>query len=153
MKNFLPKGLILYVFANQQKPEKIFSDQRNNYKSYLYMCFSYTPFKKDEQQSECIFCDCPLIWHHIFLDCSDTLPARNLLLNNVQTMRDLLTQANISDFFAGVWFLQQNLKSFILLHFYIYLHFYTFTFIYISYTFMLVGRDYKCCSVSRITTP
>ena len=34
-----------------------------------------------EQQTESIFCDCPLTLDHIFLECSDTLPARNLLSN------------------------------------------------------------------------
>ena len=55
--------------------------------------YSKLPHKyllKGEQQPECIFCDCHLILHHIFLECSDTLPARNLLLlNNVQTLQDL----------------------------------------------------------------
>ena len=43
------------------------------------------------------FCDCPLTLHQIFLECSDTLPARNMVHNNVQTMQDLFTQVNISD--------------------------------------------------------
>ena len=56
--------------------------------------FTHSYLLKGEQQPECIFCDCPLNLHHIFLERSDTLPARNLLLNNVQTMNDLLTQVN-----------------------------------------------------------
>ena len=59
---------------------------------------------KGEQQPECIFCDCLLTLDYIFLERSDTLPARNLLLNNVRTMQDLFTQANISDIFQ---FLQE----------------------------------------------
>ena len=58
---------------------------------------THTYLSKSEQQPECIFCDCPLTIHHIFLECSDALPARNLLPNNVQTMQDLFTQVNISD--------------------------------------------------------
>ena len=50
---------------------------------------THTYLLKGEQQPKCIFCDCPLILHHIFLECSDNLPAGNLLLNNVQTMQDL----------------------------------------------------------------
>ena len=42
-----------------------------------------------KEQPKCIFCDCPSTLHHIFLECSDTLPARNLHLNNVQTVQDL----------------------------------------------------------------
>ena len=52
---------------------------------------------KGEQQPECIFNDCPLTSHHIFLKCSDTLPARNLLLDNVQTLQYLFAQVNLSD--------------------------------------------------------
>ena len=33
----------------------------------------------------------------VSLECSDTLPARNLLLNNVQSMQDLFTKVNIND--------------------------------------------------------
>ena len=56
-----------------------------------------TRLLNDEQQPECIFCDFPLTLHHIFLECSDTLPARNVLLNNVETMQELFIQVNISD--------------------------------------------------------
>ena len=54
-------------------------------------------YLKSEQLSEFIFCDCPLTFHHIFGECSETLPARNLLLYNVKTMQDLFTRVNISD--------------------------------------------------------
>ena len=65
---------------------------------------THTYLLKGDQQPECIFCDCLLILHHIFLEFSDTLPARSLLLNNVQTVQDLFTQVNISD----IWqFLQE----------------------------------------------
>ena len=79
---------------------------------------------KGEQQPVCIFCDCPLTLHHIFLECSDTLPARNLLLHNVQTMQDLITQVNISDILQ---ILQEcdfynKIKRF--LHFYMFYIFY-----------------------------
>ena len=50
--------------------------------SRIRICHSkltHTYLLKGEQQPECIFCDCPLTLHHIFSDCSDTLPARNLL--------------------------------------------------------------------------
>ena len=40
-----------------------------------------------DQQPECIFCDCPLTLHRVLLECSGTLPARNLLLDDVQTVR------------------------------------------------------------------
>ena len=50
---------------------------------------THTYLLKGEQQPECIFCDCSLTSHHIILECSDNLPAGNLLLNNVQTMQDL----------------------------------------------------------------
>ena len=81
---------------------------------------THTYLLKGEQQPECIFCDCPLTLHHIFLECPDTLPARNSLLNNVQTMQDLFTQVNISDILQ---FLQEC-------DFYnkIYFFFYTFIF-------------------------
>ena len=35
---------------------------------------THTYFLKGEQQLECIFCDCPLTYHHIFLESADTLP-------------------------------------------------------------------------------
>ena len=74
--------------------------------------------------------------HHIFLECYNTLPARNLLFNNVQTMQDLFTQVIISDILQ---FLQKC-------DFY---NFYT----YIFYIFMPVGWDVKWCPVSRTITP
>ena len=57
---------------------------------------THTYLLKGEQQPECIFCDCPLTWHHIFLDCSDTLTASNLLLNNVQSMQ-IFTKVSTDD--------------------------------------------------------
>ena len=104
---------------------------------------SFRYLLKSKRQTECIFCDCPLTLHHIFLECSDTLPARNLLLNNVQTMRNLFTKVNISDILQFLWdFLQQNLKKFTLLHF---LNFFL--------SFMSVRWDVKWRPMSRITTP
>ena len=53
---------------------------------------THTYLLKGEQQPECLY-----DFLSYFLECSDTLPARNLLLNNVQTMQDLFTQVNNSD--------------------------------------------------------
>ena len=42
---------------------------------------THTYLLKGEQHSDWKFCNCPLTFYHIFLERSDTLPARNLLLN------------------------------------------------------------------------
>ena len=89
-----------------------------------HLTLTNTYFLKGEQQPEGMFCDCPLTLHHIFLECSDTLPARNLLLNNAQSMQDLLTQVNIRDILQ---FLQQcdfhnKFKAFYTFTFYIFLY-------------------------------
>ena len=34
---------------------------------------------------------------YLFLECSEILPARNLLLNNVQSMQDLFTKVSTND--------------------------------------------------------
>ena len=42
---------------------------------------THTYLLKGEQHSDWKFCNCPLTFYHIFLERSDALPARNLLLN------------------------------------------------------------------------
>ena len=54
-------------------------------------------FLKGEQKPKCTFCDCPFDFTSCIFGVFRPLPARNLLLNNVQTMQDLFTQVNISD--------------------------------------------------------
>ena len=84
---------------------------------------SYTYLLKGEQQPECISCNCPLTLYHIFLECIDTFPARNLLLDYIQSMQDLFTKVNINDILL---FLQESdfyYKVSRFLHFYIfYIH-------------------------------
>ena len=58
---------------------------------------THTYLLKGEQQPECIFCDCSLTLRPIFLERSDTLPARNLLLYNAQTVQDLFAKVNFSE--------------------------------------------------------
>ena len=53
---------------------------------------THTYLLKGEKPPECMFCDCPLTLHHLFLYCSDTLLAWNLPLHNVQSMQDLFTR-------------------------------------------------------------
>ena len=50
---------------------------------------------KREQQTECIFCNCSLAFYHIF--CSDTFPARNFLLNKIQSIQYHFTKVYIND--------------------------------------------------------
>ena len=83
---------------------------------------------KGEQQRECIFCECPLTLHYIFLECSDTLLARNLLLNNVQSMQNLYTKVNKSDCLQKCDIFNKTL------------HFYSFTFL----TFILYFMSVEC---------
>ena len=58
--------------------------------------FTHSYLLQGEQQPECIFCDCPLTIQHIFLECSDTFSARNLLFGNVKTMHDLFTMFDVN---------------------------------------------------------
>ena len=51
---------------------------------------------KVEQQPECICCDYPLTFYQVFLECSDTFSARNLL-TNVQCLRGLFTKVHINN--------------------------------------------------------
>ena len=56
----------------------------------------------------------------VFLECTDTFPARNLLFGNVQTMHDLFTMFDVhvlSQFCRNVIF-TTKFKGFIRLHFY-----------------------------------
>ena len=72
--------------------------------------------------------------------CCETLPATNLLLNNIETMQDLFTQVNITDiwqFWQESGFYKKLKKMFTLSHF---------------YRFMSVRWDVKWCTVSKITT-
>ena len=84
----------------------------------------YTFFFKGKQQPECIFCDCLLTLYDIFLECSDTFPAPNLLLFTKVHINYIL------QFCRSVSFKRKLLKD----------------------IFMSVGWDGKWCPVSRITT-
>ena len=70
-----------------------------------------------------------------FQECSDTLSARNLLLNNVQTMQNLFFLSVLFGNYCQSVIFATKFKDF-----------YTF------YIFMSVGWDVKWCPVSRITT-
>ena len=56
---------------------------------------THTYLLKREQQPECKFCNCGLAFYHIF--CSDTFPARNFLLSNIQSIQYRFTKVNIND--------------------------------------------------------
>ena len=114
---------------------------KNTYRAFNI--YSFVPLTGG-QQPECIFCDYPLTIQNIFLQCSDTFPARNLLFGNVQTMHDLFTIFDVHvliQFLQECDFLQQNLN--VLFVYMLYAIFVIF--------FMSVEWDVKWCPVSRIT--
>ena len=58
-----------------------------------------------------------------FLECSETLTARNLLLNNVQSMQDLFTKVSTNDILQFLQECDFYNKIYRYLHFYIFLIF------------------------------
>ena len=75
-----------YNFGLNRQDEVIISRKRVGHSKLL----------QGEWQPECIFCNCLLTIQHIFIECSDTFPARNLLFGNVQTMHDLFTMFDVN---------------------------------------------------------